>query len=391
MNSGKVCLSAGRSCRDDRRGNSEAKTVARAQAGSPSDIAGLKHSQKGRGRVDHHDGQMTINNVPSLRVNCCHKDQILSILLDSQQSLMGVAGFSAHPLSALAVPAPFIQVPMAPIEEGAIYEFWTTNERVRYEKYGALHCAYTASYLFGCLTIEEARGANLALVTENAYELLFRHIEQAGFRHLLRIWHYIPLINEDMDGLDRYQAFNMGRFRAFSAYRKDVRAAPAASALGTKGGPLTLYFLAGHSPGLPLENRRQVSAYNYPERYGTFSPVFSRAMNYRGQLFISGTASIVGHLSLHEGDVREQTRETIANLSALLKHAGNDTPLSQDLQLKAYLRHSEHLPIVREALAEAFGTQTPVVFLEADICRRELLLEIEGTGKAPRMILPGGT
>lgn len=88
--------------------------------------------------------------------------------------------------------------------------------------------------------------------------------------------------------------------------------------------------------------------------------------------------------------MREQTRETIANLRALLTNASDETRLSQDLQLKAYLRYPEHLPIVRNALAEAFGTQTPVAFLQAQICRRELLLEVEGTCKASGMILPGG-
>ena len=35
-------------------------------------------------------------------------------------------------------------------------------------------------------------------------------------------------------------------------------------------------------------------------------------------LFVSGTASIVGHETQHRGDVVAQTRETLANLSSVL-------------------------------------------------------------------------
>lgn len=33
---------------------------------------------------------------------------------------------------------------------------------------------------------------------------------------------------------------------------------------------------------------------------------------------------------------------------------------------------------LRQRIAQAFGGAVPVVFLQADICRQELLIEIEG-------------
>ena len=67
----------------------------------------------------------------------------------------------------------------------------------------------------------------------------------------------------------------------------------------------SIYFLAGAHPAHILGNPRQVNAYDYPSLYGPRSPSFARASLYRSdsatQLFISGTASVVGHQSQHKG------------------------------------------------------------------------------------------
>lgn len=336
------------------------------------------------------NNRVAIRKITSLHVAYCTNEQLQSILSglsDGNQSLMGVVGFSKQALTNPVGPAPFIKVPLAPIEEEVLFELWTTDGPVRYEQDGSLRCAYASTLIFGCMTAESASADDLSINTEQAYRFLFAHIDRAGYGHLLRIWHYISNITEDAGGVERYHAFNAGRYRAFSADRKNIRTAPAASALGSSEGSLAIYFLASRSPGLPLENQRQVSAYNYPKEYGTCSPVFSRAMQGGDRLFISGTASIVGHTSMYEGNLAEQTRETICNLNALLTNISDGTLPLSDLQFKAYLRYPEHLPFVRKALSDAFGAQTPVVFFQAQICRRELLLEVEGICKAPGALL----
>ena len=104
----------------------------------------------------------------------------------------------------------------------------------------------------------------------------------------------------DRHGLERYRQFNIGRQDAFlDSHRGATGNVPAASAIGLAGGPLSVAFLAGATPALAVENPRQVSAYLYPADYGPRSPTFSRAVRatLSGQeaLFVSGTASIVGH------------------------------------------------------------------------------------------------
>ncbi|HMX11830.1 MAG TPA: hypothetical protein PKE61_13070, partial [Burkholderiaceae bacterium] len=159
---------------------------------------------------------------------------------------------------------------------------------------------------------------------------------------------------------------------------------------------LTVYFLAGRQPVTPIENPRQVSAYRYPSRYGPAAPSFSRAaladLGGGGLgLFISGTASIVGHETEHLGDVRAQTRETLTNLRTVCEVASQRTGRLfrvEELELVVYLRHPADLAAVRDELAGALGADSPAlrsaIVVQADICRADLLVEIEA-----HRLLPG--
>jgi len=46
--------------------------------------------------------------------------------------------------------------------------------------------------------------------------------------------------------------------------------------------------------------------------------------------------------------------------------------------LKVYVRHRADIEVVHRMLATRLGDAVPLLFLHGDICRRELLLEIEG-------------
>ncbi|AHJ62743.1 Pteridine-dependent dioxygenase [Granulibacter bethesdensis] len=218
-----------------------------------------------------------------------------------------------------------------------------------------------------------------------AYQALFSVIDEKGFPHLLKTANYMPRIHDMDDGTERYHLFNQGRFDAFSARGREETSAPAACALGTGSGGLLVYVLAGRQAGIPVENPRQISAYRYPEQYGPRSPTFSRATiattgEHERCLFISGTAAITGHQSLHPDDVEAQTWETVANIRAVMQAAQNKgfQGDARALRLKAYIRHPSDLPAVQSILNDAFGPGTIECILRADICRAELLVEVEG-------------
>lgn len=238
-----------------------------------------------------------------------------------------------------------------------------------------------------------ASGDDLESLTRQAYAELFALLDAHGGLQLQRLWNYLRDINGEQQGLERYRRFNVGRQQAFlDAGRSAFAGAPAACALGLPAGAadeLVISVLAGRTPCAAVENPRQVSAYDYPSDYGPRSPTFSRAARLelgggRDALLVSGTASIVGHASVHEGDVQAQAREIVANLRALLQAASR--PGGQRFELDrfactVYLRRAGDLDAVRGVFEAAVGRDSPAarqaVYLHADICRSDLLVEIE--------------
>jgi len=237
--------------------------------------------------------------------------------------------------------------------------------------------------MFGCVSLTEAPG--LPAATEAAYREVFAAVNELGYPHVARIWNYLPQINVETDGLERYRQFNSARRNALIAYQRDLTGnVPAACALGSvTGSPLVVHFLASRKAATPVENPRQVSAYDYPAQYGP-KPAFSRASILGDILFISGTASIVGHETIHVGDVVAQTRETLANIEALLAEANRFKSGFElrKLAFKVYVRNSADLPLIQSQLEPALGPKAQVLYLHADICRQDLLVEIEAVGRA---------
>ena len=99
-------------------------------------------------------------------------------------------------------------------------------------------------------------------------------------------------------------------------------------------------------------------------------------------LMISGTASIVGHASQHAGSVQRQMSEIFSNLDSLLARARAHAPalpahFAGNTLIKAYLRDREHLPYVEQQLRERLPPDTPFLVLLGDVCRGDLMLELD--------------
>lgn len=279
-------------------------------------------------------------------------------------------------------------------------EAWSGTQAVTAAQSDALHYRYNDEVLFGCIVLDEATFAAsadrsaLQSATHSAYSQLFALLDRLQLP-LWRIWNFIPRINAHEHGLERYRHFNIARQAAFVASGRALAGnVPAASAVGTRdtdknsGGELIIYFLAGRAAPLAIENPRQLSAYHYPADYGPRSPIFSRASlidtGAQELLFISGTASIVGHRTLHAGDVIAQARELLANIDCVLAESNRQTKRRQftrrDLTYKVYLRHATDFDAVKTQLEHWLGDRAPALYLQADICRAELLVEIEASG-----------
>jgi chorismate lyase/3-hydroxybenzoate synthase len=257
-----------------------------------------------------------------------------------------------------------------------------------------LQYRHSEDLLFGSLTIAEQaieacnEAGALLRATEIAYQEIFDVLEETDHRHLIRIWNYLPDINAQTGGDERYRHFNSARQTAFrKSGRATMGTVPAACALGSpSGSPISIYFLAARRPPKMIENPRQTSAYHYPPKFGKHSPIFSRACVWgeSARLFVSGTASIVGHETIHRGDVVAQTRETLVNIGALLEEAnrivGADRYSLDGLKLKVYVRNPADLPAIEATLAQLLRPAAGIVYLQADVCREDLLVEIEAVG-----------
>jgi chorismate lyase / 3-hydroxybenzoate synthase len=292
----------------------------------------------------------------------------------------------------LAWPQQHLRAPLLHSPSAWRQEVWRADGPVQQGHSEGIHWRRSGDVLYGVIELHENDGAAardaspLQSASRLVYERLFALLRAQGTPHLWRVWNYLARINGESQGLERYRQFNLGRFDAFvQAQRKTGGQVPAACAIGVEDGPLSVAFLAGDSPVVPLENPRQVSAWRYPTRYGPQAPTFSRAaLAYpRGQevLFISGTASIVGHATVHAGDVAAQCRETVRNLESVVAEANRQARSARPFSLaglshRAYVRHASDAETVRRTLQPLLG-DSDLVCVQADICRSDLLVEVE--------------
>lgn len=255
-------------------------------------------------------------------------------------------------------------------------ESWTTTQN------GPLTLLQTQALLFAVYLSPETDILNQ---TDIAYRTLFSEMTARGFPHALRVWNYMGGIHQRILEHDHYQAFCIGRARALGAMNLADNAMPAATAIGTLHPGIIVYVIAARGPGVGIENPRQMSAYRYPPQYSPESPAFARATRIQtesgAQLLVSGTASIVGHQSLHSGDPIRQTQEILRNLRALATASGLG-----DLEpkwLRIYLRDAADRNGVHAVLAAEFPSLPPLQWICGDVCRQELLVEIEGVYAPP--------
>ncbi|RYZ86736.1 MAG: dioxygenase [Moraxellaceae bacterium] len=249
------------------------------------------------------------------------------------------------------------------------------TERCHWSNIDDVFCAATWISPAACADIESA--------TEDAYSRLFRVITDAGFPYPFRIWNFIPNINSGAGDREEYKKFCVGRLNAFNQLEPLQQQFPAASALGIQQHTgadqgAVIYMLATSSPGRHHENPRQQPAYQYPRQYGPSSPSFARAtsINLKSEqlIFVSGTASIIGHDTKACGNLEEQLEITLDNISHLLNHI--DPQTSAPFTMRVYLRHQTDLAATQAYLSQRFP-ENVINIVHADICRDNLLVEIE--------------
>jgi chorismate lyase/3-hydroxybenzoate synthase len=257
-----------------------------------------------------------------------------------------------------------------------------------------------ASAAFTLVTVRRPGATDLApaefeACTRSAYATIARRLRDAAAPHAVRFWNYIPDIHRQCGGggsgggqIDRYMCFNAGRFAAcsdwFGGPDSFERMLATGSGVGHAGPDLVIHALATGRPGTAVENPRQVPAYRYSARFGPRPPCFARATVIRPDgaaplLLVGGTASIRGEESVHVGDLRAQTLETFENLASLVRSAcGGAGGLERFGELRVYHSRGSDRDAIDALVRPAFPGVRAVEYVRADLCRRELAVEIEG-------------
>jgi enamine deaminase RidA (YjgF/YER057c/UK114 family) len=262
-----------------------------------------------------------------------------------------------------------------------------------------------------CGGIRGATGSDVAYDESlSAFHRMQTRLAEAGvgFDQVVRTWLYVNQITEGEDGRQRYQELNRARTDFYRDIRFGVKARaarapatiyPASTGIGTGGTRITMSCMALDSQRpdvflLPLENPQQTPAYDYHPSHSTQSPKFSRAMAVVQGHFVStlmsGTASIVNSRTCHPGDIVRQTEQTIENIERLIapenfaRHGlpGSGATLSDIAKLRVYVKRQEDYEQCRE-VCERRLPRVPAIYLQADVCRPELLMEIEPVAFSP--------
>ena len=251
-----------------------------------------------------------------------------------------------------------------------------------------------------------ARGCSSSDLTirqnaDNSFKQVSSILEKEGFSfsNILRQWNYIPDIvgielGSDSE-LQNYQEFNELRAYWYKE-NKFISDFPAATGIGTRGQVVRLEIIAGKEIGdyqvFSLQNPGQQNAHEYSAEklVGTIresTPLFERGKvifgNGRGHIWVSGTAAIIGEESVR-GDVLEQTNTTCENIDKLIASENliNTGLPSQKfdtsaLYIRAYVKYIHDGSSVRDILVSRYP-EALIHVLEADVCREELLVEVEG-------------
>jgi chorismate lyase/3-hydroxybenzoate synthase len=279
----------------------------------------------------------------------------------------------------------FLRVGLEPASEPQV-EVWRGRAPVRSGRDGALRWSSDGDYLFFAIEVDEATHGGLDPAAEYAYREIGRLLGQRRFDNdapaqILRLWNYLDAINEGAGDDERYRHFCSGRARGMAHSARGGFSA--ATAIGRHNGArvLQVYGLAARVGGVAVENPRQLSAWRYPREYGPVSPTFARATRTPAeQLLVSGTAAVVGHVSLHAGDTLAQIDETLINLNSLLAAAG-PAYVARGVAatlLKAYVRDPADASVIEQHIRARHPDLVGLLVLVGDICRVELRVEIDG-------------
>jgi enamine deaminase RidA (YjgF/YER057c/UK114 family) len=262
---------------------------------------------------------------------------------------------------------------------------------IEYQGYKAVHGAGLMGQV----------GDTITEASERAFEMALAILKEEGLtlKNIIRQWNYIEdiAILEDENAPQNYQDFNDVRARYYGQVTFD-QGYPAATGIGQDTGGIIIGFIAVSDAEnisiKPIANPGQIDAHSYSELVlegnskEKCTPKFERAklvtIGTRNYIYVSGTASILGEETVHVGDVEKQTLTTIENIKRLFSKENQaklglnfDVARIQFSHLRVYVKYRKDIPAVQKVCEAELNCKSSL-YLESDVCREDLLVEIEG-------------
>ena len=202
-----------------------------------------------------------------------------------------------------------------------------------------------------------------------------------GLRDVVRTWFY----NDEI--LAWYGDFNRVRSALYAPVAFGTGSLPASTGIGARN-PAGAALAVAAWAMQPLDGTASAREIGSPLQCPApaYGSSFSRAMELNSggirRLFVSGTASIwPDGKTAWVGDVPKQIALTMEVVAAILQSRGMDfrhvTRATAYFQNKVFMRHFEAWCELHEV------RRMPVVAFEADVCRDDLLFEIEVDAELP--------
>jgi enamine deaminase RidA (YjgF/YER057c/UK114 family) len=242
--------------------------------------------------------------------------------------------------------------------------------------------------------VEDDYRSNTVKVFDGLEDLL----SGTGFfmRDIVRQWNYMEHILRYEGPYQHYQLFNEARAGYYGDHFRQG-GFPAGTGIGTCGGGVIIEYIAVSDPDadtLPIDNPEQVPAYMYQQELlkgeavdrVKSTPRFERGryLSAAGMemVFVSGTAAIRGQHVVYPDNSELQTLYTMDNIEQLItqKNLKKNGIMAGNFvfdYIRIYLKDRDDYPGVQKHCHEKYG-DVPCVWLEADVCRDELMVEIEG-------------
>jgi enamine deaminase RidA (YjgF/YER057c/UK114 family) len=245
-------------------------------------------------------------------------------------------------------------------------------------------------------------GESITEASERAFETALAILKQESLsiKNIIRQWNYIEniaIVEEKDNAPQNYQDFNDVRARYYGQETFE-QGYPAATGIGQDTGGVIIGFIAVSDSDIisikPIANPGQIDAHRYSEMVlegnseEKCTPKFERAklvtIGPRNYIYVSGTASILGEETVHAGHVEKQTLTTIDNIKRLFTRENQDkldlnfdVEMIQFSHLRVYVKYKKDIPAVQKVCESELNCKSSL-YLESDVCREDLLVEIEG-------------